>query len=65
MIGIGFTLAALVTACLCISLVYALISGQHPSRIPREVVVGFGLMFGGILLLAAVVELLPILFRSS
>ena len=65
MIGPGFTLLMLVLACLAISFVYALISGQHPSRFGRETLVGFGLMFGGILLLAVIVEILPILFRSG
>ncbi|MBI2943357.1 MAG: hypothetical protein HYY25_04080 [Candidatus Wallbacteria bacterium] len=65
MIGIGFTLATLVAACLCIAIVYGLISGQHPSKFGREIAIGFGLMFGGILLLAVVVELLPVLFRSG
>jgi hypothetical protein len=65
MIGLGFTLLTLLAACLCISLVYALISGQHPSRFPREVVMGFGLMVGGVLALAVVIELLPVIFKSG
>ncbi|MBI4872861.1 MAG: hypothetical protein HY814_15010 [Candidatus Riflebacteria bacterium] len=65
MIGLGFTVLTLVLACLCISLVYALISGQHPSRFPREILMGFALMVGGVLALALVIELLPVIFKSG
>ena len=65
MIGFFPSLAALVIACLAISIVYALLSGQHPSRFGREIVVGFGLLFGGMVLLAGVIHVLPLLFGSG
>ncbi len=65
MISAGFALASLLLACLCIAAVYALISGQRPGRFGRELLVGFGLMVGGILVLAGVIELLPVIFGGA
>lgn len=62
MIGFGISLVALTAACFLISLVYALTSGQRPGRVWRETLSGFGILFGGVLLLALLIEVLALIY---
>ena len=57
-----FTLACLTLACAVVSMVYSLTSPGDTKRIVSESLSSFGLMFGGIVGLAAAILIIPRLF---
>lgn len=65
MITWWFALICLAIACLVVSLVYAMTSPGRPEHMAKETVHGFGMMLGGILLLAVCIKIISFVFRTG
>lgn len=65
MITWWFALTCLAIACVVVSVVYALTSPGRPEHMVKETVHGFGMMLGGILLLALCIKLISTVFQTG
>jgi len=60
--NVAFVVVALIISCAVVSIVYSLTSPGDANRVVRESISSFVLMFGGILLLAVAIVIIPWVF---